>query len=36
LREWVDDSAASADDLDAMTSHDEAAWVAAVRDHLLY
>jgi len=36
LREWVDDAAATPDDLGAMTSHDEAAWVAAVRRHLLY
>jgi uncharacterized protein YbbC (DUF1343 family) len=36
LREWVDDNTATPDDLDVMTSHDEAAWVAAVREHLLY
>jgi uncharacterized protein YbbC (DUF1343 family) len=36
LREWVDDRAALPGDLDAMTSHDEAAWVAEVRGHLLY
>jgi uncharacterized protein YbbC (DUF1343 family) len=36
LREWVDDSAAMPDDLDVMASHDEAAWVAEVRAHLLY
>jgi uncharacterized protein YbbC (DUF1343 family) len=36
LREWVDDRAAMPDDLDVMTSHDEAAWVAEVRGHLLY
>ena len=36
LREWVDDNAATPGDLDAMTSHDEAAWVAEVREHLLY
>ena len=36
LREWVDDSAAMPDDLDVMASHDEAAWVAEVRGHLLY
>jgi uncharacterized protein YbbC (DUF1343 family) len=36
LRQWVDDSAATPHDLDARTSHDEAAWVAAVRDHLIY
>lgn len=36
LREWVDDPAASPEDLDAMAAHDEAAWVAEVRAHLLY
>ncbi len=36
LRQWVDDPAAMPDDLDVMTSHDEAAWVAEVREHLLY
>jgi len=36
LREWVDDAAATPHDLDAMASHDEAAWIAAVRGHLLY
>jgi uncharacterized protein YbbC (DUF1343 family) len=36
LREWVDDRAAMPDDLDVMTSHDEVAWVAEVRGHLLY
>ena len=36
LREWVDDRAAMPDDLDAVTSLDEAAWVAEVRGHLLY
>lgn len=36
LREWVDDPAARPEDLDAMAAHDEAAWVAEVRAHLLY
>lgn len=36
LREWVDDPSATPHDFDAMTSHDEAAWVAEVRPHLLY
>ena len=36
LREWVDDPSASPDDLDALASADEAAWIAQVRDHLLY
>jgi hypothetical protein len=36
LREWVDDPAATPQDLDAMAVHDEAAWIAAVRGHLLY
>ena len=36
LREWVDDPAASPDDLDAAASNDEAAWVQAVRGHMLY
>ncbi|MEE4200627.1 exo-beta-N-acetylmuramidase NamZ family protein [Erythrobacter sp.] len=36
LREWVDDAAAASDDLDALASHDEAAWVQMVRHHLLY
>ncbi len=36
LREWVDDASARPDDLDALASHDEAAWVQAVRGHLLY
>ncbi len=36
LREWVDDPGATPGDLDAMTSLDEAAWVAEVRPHLLY
>ena len=36
LRVWVDDSAARAEDLDALASADEAAWVQTVREHLLY
>lgn len=36
LREWVDDADAGPDALDAMASADEAAWVAMVREHLLY
>ncbi|ODT01280.1 MAG: hypothetical protein ABS49_02130 [Erythrobacter sp. SCN 62-14] len=36
LRQWVDDNAATPHDLDVMASQDEAAWVAAVREHLLY
>ncbi len=36
LREWVDDPAASPHDLDAPTANDEAAWIAMVREHLLY
>ena len=36
LREWVDDPAAHPDDLDAPASADEAAWIATVREHLLY
>lgn len=36
LREWVDDPAADSDDLDALASADEAAWIANVREHLLY
>jgi uncharacterized protein YbbC (DUF1343 family) len=36
LREWVDDDAAMPDDLDAVTSLDEGAWVAEVRECLLY
>lgn len=36
LREWVDDGAATPDDLDALASADEAAWIADVREHLLY
>jgi uncharacterized protein YbbC (DUF1343 family) len=36
LREWVDDAAAMPDDLDAMTTPDEAAWIETRRPHLLY
>lgn len=36
LREWVDDSNATPDDLDAVTKPDEAAWVEARAPHLLY
>lgn len=36
LREWVDDSAATPHDLDALAANDEAAWIAEVREHLLY
>jgi uncharacterized protein YbbC (DUF1343 family) len=36
LREWVDDSAAQAGDLDALALPDEAAWESDRADHLLY
>ena len=36
LREWVDDRAAVAADLDAVTRPDEAAWAEVARAHLLY
>ncbi len=36
LRQWVDDGAATPHDLDVLASQDEAAWIAAVRPHLLY
>ena len=36
LREWVDDRAAQAGDLDAITLPDEAAWRAERQAHLLY
>ncbi len=36
LREWVDDSAAVAADLDAVTVPDERAWLEERRPHLLY
>ena len=36
LREWVDDPAAMADDLDSITLPDEQAWRIARQPHLLY
>lgn len=36
LREWVDDPAATADDLEAMTQADEAAWAETRRNFLIY
>ena len=36
LREWVDDAAAEAGDLDAMTALDEAEWIEESRRFLLY
>jgi uncharacterized protein YbbC (DUF1343 family) len=36
LREWVDDAATLADDLDALTAPDEDAWVEARKPYLLY
>jgi len=36
LREWVDDSATRPGDLDALAVTDEAAWIADVKDLLLY
>ena len=36
LREWVDDAAAEAGDLDAITLPDEQAWEEERRDYLLY
>ncbi|RDE05128.1 exo-beta-N-acetylmuramidase NamZ domain-containing protein [Sphingomonas aracearum] len=36
LREWVDDPAATASDLDAVTRPDELAWEEERRTHLLY
>jgi uncharacterized protein YbbC (DUF1343 family) len=36
LREWVDDSAATPADLDAITLPDEAAWIEARKPFLLY
>lgn len=36
LREWVDDAGAAPGDLDALTLPDEAAWVEARREYLLY
>jgi uncharacterized protein YbbC (DUF1343 family) len=36
LREWVDDPSATPHNLDAMAAVDEAAWIAQVRQYLLY
>ena len=36
LREWVDDAAATPDDLDALTIQDEQAWMRERQSHLLY
>ena len=36
LREWVDDAGAEAQDLDALASLDEQAWIAARASHLIY
>lgn len=36
LREWVDDPSATPHDLDALAANDEAAWIAEVRNLLLY
>lgn len=36
LREWVDDPAATPHDLDALAANDEAAWIAEVREALIY
>lgn len=36
LREWVDDPAATPNDLDALTRPDEALWSAAIRPCLIY
>ena len=36
LREWVDDTAAKAGDLEALAGADEAAWRETMRPHLLY
>ena len=36
LREWVDDPAATPQDLDALTAPDEAAWADERRAFLLY
>lgn len=36
LREWVDDPGAEPGDLDALANLDEAEWIAATRDLLLY
>jgi len=36
LREWVDDPNATPHELDTLAAHDEAAWIATVKPHLLY
>ncbi len=36
VRLWVDDPAATAGDLDAITQPDESAWLAERRPHLFY
>jgi hypothetical protein len=36
LRDWVDDKGATAQDLDALTKPEEAAWEEARLPHLLY
>jgi hypothetical protein len=36
LRQWVDDSEATPDDLDAIASADEAAWIAEQEAVMLY
>jgi hypothetical protein len=36
LREWVDDAAATPDDLDAAASHDEQSWQLERRHYLRY
>lgn len=36
LRQWVDDAALGADDLEELAADDEAAWEATVKRHLLY
>jgi hypothetical protein len=36
LREWVDDPAAQAGDLEAVAGHDEAAWAETSQAYLLY
>ncbi|MEO6247065.1 MAG: DUF1343 domain-containing protein [Sphingomicrobium sp.] len=36
LREWVDNSASEAGDLDAIARRDEAGWMVQIRDHLHY
>ena len=36
LREWVDDAAAEAGDLDAVARPDEAAWIEQRRAYLIY